>query len=99
MLRGALHQINVSNGGVPKQPILGAHVGPLGVAGDTQANTKHHGGPDRAVCLFSLEVIERLRAEGHPVAPGTTGENLTLSGIDWTAIGPGSLFLFDGGVE
>ncbi len=41
------------------------------------------------MCLFSLEVIEALRAEGHTVAPGASGENLTLAGVDWSLLGPG----------
>ena len=44
---------------------------------------------DRAVCLYSLEVIETLRAEGHAVAPGSCGENLTLAGLDWARLKPG----------
>jgi MOSC domain-containing protein YiiM len=34
-------------------------------------------------------VIEALAAEGHPVAPGGAGENLTLAGLDWSALRPG----------
>ena len=40
-----------------------------------------HGGPDRAVCLFSLELLERLQDEGHPIGAGSSGENLTLAGL------------------
>jgi MOSC domain-containing protein YiiM len=89
-MQGNLTQLNVSGGGVPKQPILRGEVTPLGLIGDTQRDKKHHGGPDRALCLYSLELIEALRREGHPIAPGTTGENLTLSGLDWAELGPGS---------
>lgn len=60
-----------------------------GVVGDRQRNTAHHGGPDRALCLFSLEVIERFQAEGHSIQPGFAGENLTISGIDWATVEPG----------
>src|SRR5437899_862580 len=77
-----VHQINVSNGGVPKHPVPEARITVDGVAGDCQRSPKIHGGPDRAVCLFSLEVIEALRAEGHSIAPGSSGENLTLAGLD-----------------
>ncbi len=95
---GRVFQINVSGGGVPKRAVPSARVTTNGVQGDAQADTKHHGGPERAVCLFSLEVIRRLQAEGHPIAPGTIGENLTIEGIDWSQVGPGSRFEFDGGV-
>ena len=82
--------INVSNGGVPKRPIERAVIGTLGVEGDKQASTEFHGGPERALCLFSLERIEALQAEGHPIQPGTVGENITITGLDWDAVGPGS---------
>jgi MOSC domain-containing protein YiiM len=42
------------------------------------------------VSLFSLEVIHALEREGHPIGIGTTGENLTLSGLDWSAVAPGA---------
>ena len=86
---GRVVQINVSPGGVPKLPVPAAHVDTLGLEGDGHNDKLHHGGPERAVCLFSMELIEALRAEGHPIAPGTTGENLTLSGIDFAAIQSG----------
>ncbi len=84
-----IHQISVSNGGVPKRPLPEARVTTLGVKGDRQRNPDIHGGPDRAVCLFSLEAIKALQAEGHSIAPGSTGENLTLAGLDWSALKPG----------
>ncbi len=87
---GRIHQISVSDGGVPKLPVDGATVNSLGVVGDEQADRVHHGGPDRALCLFSLEVIERLQDEGHPIAAGSVGENITISGLDWASLTPGS---------
>jgi MOSC domain-containing protein YiiM len=60
-----------------------------GVSGDWQKNRKHHGGPDRAVCLYSMERIDALRGEGHPIAPGAIGENLTLAGLEWERLVPG----------
>jgi MOSC domain-containing protein YiiM len=83
-------QINRSPGGVPKQPVASAQITAAGLEGDRQANLKFHGGPDRALCLWSLEVIETLQRQGHPIAPGSAGENLTLAGLDWAALGPGS---------
>lgn len=84
-----VHQINTSDGGVPKLPVLEAKVTEQGIAGDRQRNLKVHGGPDRAVCLFSLELIERLQDEGHSIDVGSSGENLTLAGLDWEKLGPG----------
>lgn len=89
MREGRVAAVNVSNGGVPKLPVVRAQVGVTGVKGDRQWNRKHHGGPDRAVCVYSLELIEALQREGHPIAPGSAGENLTLSGVSWGVIEPG----------
>lgn len=87
---GRVAQINISSGGVPKLPVATAVVTAAGLADDRQRNLKFHGGPDRALCLWSLEVIDTLRQEGHPIAPGSAGENLTLAGLDWSSLGPGS---------
>jgi MOSC domain-containing protein YiiM len=87
--RGWVFQVNRSAGGVPKLPVVEAEVTADGVAGDRQNDRRHHGGPERAVCLYSLERILALQREGHPIFPGATGENLTLAGLDWDAMGPG----------
>ena len=96
---GRVVQVNVSKGGVPKLPVPSAHVTRGGLSGDRQRDLRYHGGPERAVSCFALEVIERLAGEGHPIAPGSTGENLTLAGLDWTAVRPGARLAFAGGVE
>src|SRR5262245_40744693 len=77
-------QVNLNPaGGVPKYRVPSAEVTPQGVIGDKQRDRRHHGGPKRAVSLYSDERIQALRAEGHPIAPGSAGENLTISGLDW----------------
>ncbi|MBM3907986.1 MAG: MOSC domain-containing protein [Gemmatimonadetes bacterium] len=88
--RGTIVSINVSAGGVPKLPVPSARLSAAGVEGDRQRDREHHGGPDRAVCLYAMERIEALQREGHAIAPGTTGENLTVRGLDWDAIVPGA---------
>ncbi len=82
MPSGRVLQVNVSGGGVPKRPVPEARVGPLGLEGDRHRANTVHGGPIRAVCLLATEVIERLQAEGHPIEPGSVGENLTTAGIE-----------------
>ena len=88
MTNGTIVQISSSKGGVPKLPMLEAVIGELGIEGDAVANPDIHGGPERAVCLYSAERIEALVAEGHPIAPGTAGENITIRGIDWDRVVP-----------
>lgn len=88
---GRLDSVRISNGGVPKKGVAGpVEITIRGVTGDRQRDLRYHGGPDRAVCLFSSDRIESLRSEGHPIDAGTTGENLTISGIDWDLIAPGA---------
>ena len=89
-LEGTLHSINVSGGGVPKTPRGSAEVRASGVVGDRQADLRHHGGRERAVSVYSLDRILALQREGHPIVPGSIGENLTLAGLDWTRLGPGA---------
>ncbi len=79
----------ISKGGVPKLPIETATIKTLGIVGDKQRDLRYHGGTERALCLYSLEVIEMLQAEGHPIAPGTTGENVLMSGLDWSLVKSG----------
>jgi MOSC domain-containing protein YiiM len=87
---GRIASINTSRGGVPKTSVLEALITADGVDGDRQRDRRFHGGPDRAVVLFSLDVIRALQREGHPIGIGTTGENLTIAGVDWEAIVPGT---------
>jgi MOSC domain-containing protein YiiM len=84
-----LYQINWSPGGLPKLPVLEAWVSLKGLDGDRHRNRVLHGRPDRALCLFSFEILEALQQEGHTVYAGASGENLTLAGLDWTQMKPG----------
>ena len=71
---GRVVSLHASNGGLPKLEIPTARITETGIEGDRQRNLKYHGGRERALCLWSLERIEALRGEGHPVSPGSTGE-------------------------
>lgn len=82
-------QLNAGPGGVPKRAVAHAHVGTLGLTGDAVRHPKIHGGPERAVCLYSLENILALQQEGHPVFPGALGENITTLGVDFADLRPG----------
>lgn len=89
---GRIESINVSGGGVPKSRRLEAWISINGVYGDSQADQRLHGGPERAVCIYSAEVIRALQDEGHPIGFGTTGENLTVSGLNWEQVAPGTVW-------
>jgi MOSC domain-containing protein YiiM len=88
-----VHSINVnSSGGAPKHPVKMAVIGKNNVQGDKQNDLEYHGGPTRAVSLFSLERILALQKEGHPINPGSTGENITIKGLDWNLMKVGARF-------
>ena len=89
MREGRVTGLQRSAGGVPKLPVDRARVGPLGMEGDKQANRRFHGGPMRALCLYSQERLDALAAEGHPVGRGLLGENVTITGLEWGTIRPG----------
>lgn len=62
---GRIVQINLSDGGVPKLPVPAGEVTLAGLEGNSpswtlrerQRQLKFHGGPDRALCLWSLEAL------------------------------------------
>ena len=89
-MRGYIFQLNCSRGGVPKLPVTEASLTMSGLSCDRQAKPLIHGGRERALCLYALELIQELQAEGHPIYPGSAGENLTIAGLDWSALAPGT---------
>lgn len=82
-------QLSRSRGGVPKLAIDEAAVTADGLEGDKQRDRRFHGGPNRALCLYSDDLIEQLALEGHPISRGSTGENVTIRGLDWGLVRPG----------
>ena len=95
---GKLISINSSGGGVPKRPVLFATVNSLGLEDDRHID-RNHGGPERAICLYSIELISALRAEGHPIDIGTAGENFTVEDLDWSLVKPGVKMSVGGEVQ
>ena len=87
---GLVAQVNSSDGGVPKRAVDGGRISRRGLEGDRQADRKHHGRPFQALCLWSTDVIAELAAAGHPIAAGCAGENVTLAGLDWSSMRPGT---------
>jgi MOSC domain-containing protein YiiM len=86
---GVVQQLNASNGGVPKRPMPEAEIARRGLRNDHQAARRHHGRVWQALCLWSVEVVEALQAEGHPIGLGSAGENITIRGLDWSTLRSG----------
>jgi MOSC domain-containing protein YiiM len=62
----------------------------LGLAGDEVANTRVHGGPEKALYAYSAAAYARWRAS-HPqhdarLVPGAFGENLLFDGLDEASV-------------
>ena len=89
-MQGRVVSVNASQGGVPKRPIPRAWVTRLGLEADGHFEPEPiHGGLVGAVCIYTMESIERVRADGHTAFPGAYGENLTLEGVELGDLAPG----------
>lgn len=89
MLTGSVLGIFATEeGGVPKPSVDSIDVRLNGVYGERIRDTKHHGGPKRAVCILSNQTLQYLQQDGHPISGGTTGENLLID-VDEDSLKPG----------
>ena len=66
-------------GGVPKPRVESIEVTTEGIRNEIIRDKKHHGGEQKAVCLLADSIIEQLQSTGHPIAGGSTGENILLT--------------------
>ena len=80
-MTGAIVQVSVSQGGIPKVEIASGELTESGVAGDSWRRP-FHGGRRQAILLVAVEGIDELVAQGFPLFPGAMGENLTTRGLD-----------------
>jgi MOSC domain-containing protein YiiM len=70
--------------GIHKKPVAGrVQITALGLERDRVVDTKHHGGPDQAVYVYTTDDYDAWVARlGEALEPGTFGENLTISGLE-----------------
>jgi len=73
--------------GIAKRSVEGSgRIGVEGIPGDAICDPRYHGGPDQAADLYGVGDYAWWEAElGRSLAPGTFGENLTIS--DWESAG------------
>ncbi|MEE3809870.1 MULTISPECIES: MOSC domain-containing protein [Lysinibacillus] len=68
--------------GIEKQQMQEVYLSSRGFEGDDVADKKHHGGPDRAVCLYPAEHYIQWEHElGKPLPTAAFGENLTVTNM------------------
>ncbi|MBU9711417.1 MOSC domain-containing protein [Evansella tamaricis] len=61
--------------------------------GDEQADKKHHGGEDKAICVYPFDHYPFWEEElGIKLTPGAFGENLTVKGLVENAVCLGDVF-------
>jgi MOSC domain-containing protein YiiM len=77
-----------------KEPVhLRVRARTLGLEGDTQADQRVHGGPDKAVYAYDLSRYAHWKRElGADFLPGQFGENLTVEGMPDTQISLGDVY-------
>ena len=90
--------MNISAGGIPKQPVPIAAVDRSGLAGDGHNHEKHVT-ELQAISILDLEDLDDLRREGFEVFPGATGENITARYLSVDQLSVGDRLVFSGGVE
>jgi len=80
--------------GICKQPVAGSlHLGKLGFENDEVGDLKHHGGDDKAVCVYSLDHYPYWEdALGIRLPVAAFGENLTVSNLHEDDICIGDIF-------
>jgi len=80
--------------GIRKQPVAGSlHLGKLGFENDGVGDLKHHGGDDKAVCVYSLDHYPYWEdALGIRLPVVAFGENLTVSSLHEDDICIGDIF-------
>lgn len=89
--------INISQGGIPKLPVISTEVKFSGLAGDGHNHQKHYR-PEQAVSLQDIEKLDELREEGYQLYAGATGENLTVKNLNVNDLPLGTVLKFSSGL-
>ncbi len=77
-----------------KSPLVGrVFLGRTNLAGDGQADLKHHGGPDKAVLAYSANHYPDWKREiGRDLPHGAFGENFTVDGLNERTVCIGDVY-------
>lgn len=90
----AIYKGKEAKSGITKSPVERAvRLTKLGFEGDEQADLEHHGGPDKAICVYSYEHYPHWEEVlGRSLDYGAFGENFTLGKINEHDVRVGDLF-------
>lgn len=86
--------------GIVKSGVDGAvALGELGLDGDEQADLVFHGGPDKAICVYSLAHYPHWEdVLGRKLPHGSFGENFSVAGLSENDVHIGDAFAVGGAV-
>ena len=89
----------VETTGIYKNPVDGpVEINSLGIEGDAICDTKHHGGVDQALYIYGgADYAWWSEKIGKELAPGTFGDNLTISHLESASFNVGD-FIYIGEV-
>lgn len=92
-----LHKGKAVTSGISKLPVYEpVYLDKLNFEGDGQADLQHHGGPEKAVCVYPSEHFPYWeKVHGRAFGPGAFGENLTTRGILESDVCIGDVFRLD----
>ena len=82
--------------GIYKSPVQRVSVNTLGIVGDTQADIRVHGGPEKALHQFSLTSYQKI-IQHYPLLhkkawPGAIGENISAPQMNENSVCIGDVF-------
>ncbi len=96
---GKPSQVSLANdrklfSGIQKQPVKEkVYLDTLGFKGDGVADPRHHGGEDKAVCVYCIDHFPFWEKELKRKLPiGIFGENLSVTGLNETKVHIGDIF-------
>lgn len=80
--------------GIFKRPMVGPiEIDAQGLKDDAVIDRRHHGGVDQAIYVYFADDYDWWARElGEAIAPGTFGENFTISGVEGRAVAVGDRF-------
>jgi len=98
--RIGVHAGHAVRSAIGKMPVTGVdelELTTTQLEGDRQADLRVHGGPEKALFVYSAQTLQAWAAEyRRPFPPGFIGENLTVAGVDEESVHIGDTWRWGG---